>query len=432
MKKLLIIVLVLLLTGCSTFTYVPLTSEESITIAMTSDIHYIAPSLKEGSTFDDAQVLSDGKLMSKIETITDAFIADMIEAQPDIVIITGDLTYNGEKLSHETLADKLSTLLDNGIQALVIPGNHDILNARAYEFRDDGVYYSEYIDADEFREIYEDYGYSDALSYDEASLSYLYEAKEDLWLFMLDSNTYEDNTGFGPSSVGRIKEETLAWMEELLEEKDPDIEVIIYLHHPLMDVAGASSYVIENEDELQDLVDRYEIVLSISGHVHVQNYKTVDLDNVVHTAFSLSSLAVYDHQYTILEYKDGSYDLEAIDVDVEGYAEANGIDDEFFSDFDTNARAYFKEYSTNRLVGYYVADDISTELSEALFDLQGEFNILEFSGEGYKMRDLLYEHPLYEEIAASTNTVVRSFFTQVSTFDVDATKLHIDRSSMVK
>ncbi len=420
MKKLIILVLVIL-TGCHSFVYTPENKGDEVVIAMTTDIHYIDPSLKDGKTFKESlDKGSDGKLSIYIEELTDAFIEKMIKISPDIVIIDGDLTYNGEKLSHETLASKLQKLKDHDIQPLVIPGNHDIRNIMAYDYRDDNIYYSDWIEADTFKEIYKDAGYSEALSYDDSTLSYLFEASEDLWLFMLDSNTYEKNTGFAPSSVGEIKESTMAWMSKELEKKDPDTDVIVFMHHPVFDIGGAQSYVIDNDMEFIDFLNDHDLKLSISGHIHAQNYMTKALDDIEHTDFGLSSLAVYDHQYTTLTYKDHKVDLKATDLDLEGYS-----DDPFFTDFDTNARAYFKEYSTNRLVGQYTGEDIAKEVSDALYDLKGEFNIALFSGEGYKLYDLLHDHPLYSDIEKYQDTYAKSFFQDVKTFDVDATKLSI-------
>lgn len=46
-------------------------------------------------------------------------------AKPDLVLITGDLTKDGEQLSHQYVISKLDELRDLGIKTLVIPGNHD-------------------------------------------------------------------------------------------------------------------------------------------------------------------------------------------------------------------------------------------------------------------------------------------------------------------
>ncbi|MFQ8842968.1 MAG: metallophosphoesterase family protein [Clostridium fessum] len=59
----------------------------------------------------------------------DAFLDDMKEEDPDLLILSGDLTLDGEKASHEELAELLEGLSEAGIEVAVIPGNHDINNS---------------------------------------------------------------------------------------------------------------------------------------------------------------------------------------------------------------------------------------------------------------------------------------------------------------
>ena len=53
--------------------------------------------------------------MEYCEEVTDAFIRQVIEEMPDALILSGDLTFNGEKASHVALAEKLSTIENAGI-----------------------------------------------------------------------------------------------------------------------------------------------------------------------------------------------------------------------------------------------------------------------------------------------------------------------------
>ena len=73
----------------------------------------------------------DGRVLLYSWEILDAFIEDMKEKDPDLLLLSGDLTLNGEKASHEELAALLEELDEEGITTLVIPGNHDINNPYA-------------------------------------------------------------------------------------------------------------------------------------------------------------------------------------------------------------------------------------------------------------------------------------------------------------
>ena len=132
--------------------------------------------------------------------------------RPSALILTGDLTHNGEKLNHLELAEKLKGLQEKGVTVLVIPGNHDIKNPMAAVYFGGERERAEQLESGEdFYEIYREFGYDEAMARDSASLSYVYALDDTHWVMMLDSCQYEDKNHVG----GRIREETLQWMEEL-------------------------------------------------------------------------------------------------------------------------------------------------------------------------------------------------------------------------
>ena len=67
-------------------------------------------------------------MVTYADEIIDEFIDVVKKEKPDIVVLTGDLSFNGEKGSHQGLADKLMKIKDAGITVAVIPGNHDVDN----------------------------------------------------------------------------------------------------------------------------------------------------------------------------------------------------------------------------------------------------------------------------------------------------------------
>ncbi len=109
---------------------------------------------------------------------------------PDAVVLSGDLTLNGEKGAHEALAGEAEGTCRPGVRVLVIPGNHDINNPHAASYfggegrRRDGQCRG-------FLDIYHEFGYDQAISRDETSLSYICRLDEKNWLMMLDSAQYD-------------------------------------------------------------------------------------------------------------------------------------------------------------------------------------------------------------------------------------------------
>ena len=97
-----------------------------------TDIHYLSQSLTDGGeSFTRMVEHGDGKLVHYVEEITDAALDEVVNQKPDVLILAGDLTLEGEKESHEDLAKKLEQVEEAGIPVVVIPGNHDINNTRA-------------------------------------------------------------------------------------------------------------------------------------------------------------------------------------------------------------------------------------------------------------------------------------------------------------
>ena len=93
--------------------------------------------------------------------------------KPQAVILSGDLTFNGEKLSHQKLAQKLRRLTEAGIDVWVIPGNHDLNNSAAASFSQDQARRVESVSAAEFSAIYQNLTNRKAISQDPNSLSCL-------------------------------------------------------------------------------------------------------------------------------------------------------------------------------------------------------------------------------------------------------------------
>ena len=104
-------------------------------IVIMTDIHYMAPSLTDmGEGFQNMVEHGDGKLTNYIWEITDAAFEEIKLLTPDVLVITGDLTLQGEKESHEALAQKLDEVEKSGIEVVVMPGNHDINNPSASSY----------------------------------------------------------------------------------------------------------------------------------------------------------------------------------------------------------------------------------------------------------------------------------------------------------
>ena len=247
---------------------------EPPTLMLASDLHFMSSSTHDdGKAFWSMVEHDDGKIDQYSEEMLDTLVETAIETHPTALALTGDLTLNGEKINHQLLAEKLQKVQDAGIPVVVIPGNHDIQNKNASTYFGETREPAEYLEtADDFYEIYHQFGYDQSPNRDEASLSYVYPLDPYHWLLMMDSCIYDD----GNHVEGRISEATLKWMEVHLQvAKENGIQVIVLAHHNLLQESRlfTTQCEMENGPEVTALLEKYQVPLFISGHLHVQRIR---------------------------------------------------------------------------------------------------------------------------------------------------------------
>ena len=149
-------------------------SEGILNIMIATDLHYLSKSINDGGeAFSKMMAKGDGKVMKYIEEIVDAFVLEVINRKPDALLLLGDLTFNGERVSHMELAIKLKEIVTAGVKVYLIPGNHDINHERCMGFCGNKIYKVDSVSPDEFREIYHHCGYNLAIHFDKTSASFL-------------------------------------------------------------------------------------------------------------------------------------------------------------------------------------------------------------------------------------------------------------------
>jgi predicted MPP superfamily phosphohydrolase len=108
---------------------------QDIKICVISDVHYFDTSLliNDGPAFEE-YLTYDRKLLRESYAITESLIDSLISEQPDLVLVTGDLTKDGELVCHQKMANFFNQLENAGTQVFICPGNHDINNPMAVAF----------------------------------------------------------------------------------------------------------------------------------------------------------------------------------------------------------------------------------------------------------------------------------------------------------
>jgi hypothetical protein len=228
--------------------------------------------------------------------------------------VTGDLTDHGERSSHELVAQYLKQLQADGKKVYVIPGNHDIDNAGAVRYAGDIALRIRNITADEFAQIYADFGYNDALYRDPASLSYVAEPQKELWLLALDSARYKGKVGETETVTGgRFSPQTLGWIEDMLIKAAKANKAVIAMeHHPVTEhfdgmARDFPEYVIENYQAVSRLLAAYNVRLVFTGHFHAQDITERNWPDINKFLFDVEtgSLVTYTCPYRVIDI-DGS------------------------------------------------------------------------------------------------------------------------------
>lgn len=379
MKKIYyLFLLCFILFGCAKKEEILFENKNELNIVVATDLHYFASDLFDDcSWFSQAMLNQDGQMIHLTEQFTTYFVEEMIQEQPDLVILSGDLTYNGEKVSHESLAELLSQLTSHQIEIALINGNHDLNNFFAYGYNEEGSYKVDSIDAKQFKSIYQNFGYKKAYSEDKNSLSYALHLNETYDLLVIDScNDKIYNTG------SAIQEKTMTWIKQQLEKtKNNGKKTIVVMHHNLGIHCDAiySGYVLSNAEEMQSLFQNYDIPLVLSGHIHIQH--TSQINNTYEIVSSALSIAPV--QYGKLQMTNESIHYETKEL-------TKVIDDQLFFE----ATSYNK--FSKQLVDYFekeTANQIAARLAK--------LNFYYFSGSSYLVREEYKEDPylklLYEK-----------------------------------
>lgn len=286
-----------------------------------SDIHVMAPELlvEEGKAFND-HVASDRKMLRQSAEIFTTMVDSIITLHPDLLVITGDLTKDGETASHQFVAAQLDRLAQAGVPSLVIPGNHDCNNPGAKFFEGDTWSYAPTVTREEFADIYSNYGYGNDVIRDPNSLSYVAEPVPGLVVLGIDSNEDEENTlvARGDSEnhanvAGRIKAATLQWvLEQAQLAHQADKQVIALMHHHLVphfdkEETLVYPYVLENATSVQRQFMEAGIRLVFTGHFHVQDvartFNAARTDSI--TEVSSGALVGYPHPFRTVNFDNG-------------------------------------------------------------------------------------------------------------------------------
>lgn len=286
-----------------------------VKIAVVSDIHYMAPSLlmngaENGLAFQ-TYLAYDPKLIQFSDPIFRTAISKIQREKPDIVLIPGDLTKDGELVNHQAVASLLQKFIGDGIKVYVVPGNHDINNPEAAQYDGNSATPVPSITAGDFSSIYGDFGYDDAIYRDDNSLSYICQPYNGLWILGIDDCKYLENTNAAIVS-GVIKDETMTWiLEKLQYAKDNNITVLGMMHHGIVEhFMGQNQldygYVTDDWENKADALINSGLKVMFTGHYHANDITMRSSNGNILFDVETGSLVTPPSPYRVVTLSDKS------------------------------------------------------------------------------------------------------------------------------
>ena len=284
---------------------------EKAGIAVASDLHYNIPrETLEGEIDDEIFFYANRRAAMEDESgfIIDEFLSQCAEDDSvEYVFISGDLADNGRRLEQEHLdvAEKLRKFeSETGKPVYVVNGNHDTGAGK------------EEITNEKFREIYNEFGYGEALETQDGTLSYTANIGEKYRLIAADSCDPTVSTEDGLTS------DRVNWaVKQAKQAYDDGRYPILMMHHNLLDHMPmqrvvSRNFIVRFHRTTAELFADWGVRVVISGHEHCGDATafTSALGNKIYD-FAVTSLTMYPLSYLTLSFADDAIRYDSVPVE---------------------------------------------------------------------------------------------------------------------
>lgn len=278
-------------------------------VVVLSDTHVMAPELlvNDGTAWQTF-LATDRKMVDQSKVLFDTMVERLkTEIRPHLLLITGDITKDGEQLSHQYVVSKLDELRQQGIKTFVIPGNHDLGTRNAVSYDGDNSTRVATVSADEFAKYYANYGYGENSDRENSTLTYCAEPIPGLVIIGIDSG-----------ENGWLPRTTLNWICNKAEEAHKaGKQVLAMMHHPLFPhFYGVDKFVntavITDYEQVRNRLTDAGIRVIFTGHFHTSDIAkgyNADLSKPIYD-ISTGSLISYPCDYRVLTFSNDFQELE--------------------------------------------------------------------------------------------------------------------------
>ena len=259
--------------------------DNDLRILVVADAHVMAQALVVGESEAYQNAMnSSRKMLAESEGVFNQLVDTVIKYKPDLVLFPGDMTKDGEKVSHQVFVNGLKRIEKQGIVCLAIPGNHDYNNPNSVYYASTEKIYTPTLTESEFAGMYKDYGYGDNSARDTSSLSYYTDKFAGLRIIGIDATRNRENTlkewGAKRDKVfadGFLRPNTLKWVLDRADEAAQQGRMVfVMMHHQMLQHFNNqdkifSSATIQSGDSIARVFMKHNIHVVLTGHMHINN-----------------------------------------------------------------------------------------------------------------------------------------------------------------
>ncbi len=236
-------------------------------VMVIADPHVMAAELAGRGEAMDKMMSEQRKMLDLSDSIWSALIDTALAHKPEMVLIPGDLTKDGEIASHNVVKTKLQLLRDKGIKVFVIPGNHDMGGSAGYRYSGSTREKVAVLQNSEWESMY-DWVYAEATAKDPNSHSYVAEPLKGVTILGIDG-------AHDHAAIGTLSDATLNW---ILAQADAAVAkgnmIIALCHWQLLNHIDKQRSIftiaqLENSESIRNSLMHHGVRLVLTGHFHV-------------------------------------------------------------------------------------------------------------------------------------------------------------------
>lgn len=301
---------------------------DTLKITVVSDTHYYS---KKNGISGKAFMLENSRstnLIKDSQEVLEAFFQQISEDKSnDIIIISGDVTKNGEPDSHYEFIELLRKVKNSGKRIYVITATHDFHDSGVgHKFVDDKKIETTATKRKDLWELYYEFGPSEAIAIHEDSMSYVVQLEDGFRLFALnDDRNLEGKSGFS--------KDCFKWIEEQVEDAKKNNQMIIPMtHHPVLSpspffsLIGKGDMMGDHEIRREQFPDMgVNFMFTGHSHMHDVSYHFSKNDNIFYDITTAATVG-YPALYRVVTFnkKENNIRIESKHLEKEPDIQFNG------------------------------------------------------------------------------------------------------------